>query len=116
MEKLRKEMHAFLSPGSGLPPLLIPQYSGINKEQRVHDRSKTAHRMPPVKCLLTMVYRPEAKRVVPYGPLVNPTPAMFSCIKWGIQQLSTNVHASPHTPALFLSPRDCGRSDTVQCT
>jgi len=49
MEKLTKEMHAFLSPGSSLPLLLIPEYSGINKEQRIHDRSKIAHRKPPVK-------------------------------------------------------------------
>ena len=41
-------------PRSGLPPLLIPEYSGINKEQRIHDRSKTAHRKPPVKCFLTI--------------------------------------------------------------
>ena len=53
MEKLTKEMHAVLSPGSGLPPLLIPEYLGINKEQSIHDRSKTAHRKPPVKCFLT---------------------------------------------------------------
>ena len=49
-----REMHAFLSPGSGLPLLLIPEYSGINKEQRIHDRSKTAHRKPPVNCFLTV--------------------------------------------------------------
>ena len=36
IEKLRKEMHGFLSFGKGLP-LLIPEYSGINKEQRIHD-------------------------------------------------------------------------------
>ena len=48
-----KEMPGFLSPGRGLPLLLIPEYSGINKEQRIPDRSKTAHRKPPVKCLLT---------------------------------------------------------------
>ena len=52
MEKLTKEMHVFLSPRSGLPLHLIPEYSGINKEQRIHDRSKTAHRKPPVKCFL----------------------------------------------------------------
>ena len=33
---------------------LIPEYSGINKEQRIPDRSKTAHRKPPVKCFLTI--------------------------------------------------------------
>ena len=54
MEKLTKEMHAFLSPpGSSLLLHLIPEYSGINKGQRIHDRSKTAHWKPPVKCFLT---------------------------------------------------------------
>ena len=33
IEKLTKEMPGFLSPGTGLPLLLIPEYSGINKEQ-----------------------------------------------------------------------------------
>ena len=46
-------MPGFLSPGKGLPLLLIPEYSGINKGQRVPDRSKTAHRKPLVKCFLT---------------------------------------------------------------
>ena len=55
IEKLMKEMPGFLSPGRGLPLLLIPEYSGINKEQRIPDRSKTAHRKPPVKCFLTVV-------------------------------------------------------------
>ena len=53
-EKLTKEMRGFLSPRRGLPLLLIPEYSGINKEQRIHDRSKTAHKNPPVKCFLTL--------------------------------------------------------------
>ena len=53
IEKLTKEMPGFLSPGRGLPLLLITEYSGINKEQRIPDRSKTAHRKPPVKCFLT---------------------------------------------------------------
>ena len=35
IEKLTKEMPGFLSPGKGLPLLLIPEYSGINKEQRI---------------------------------------------------------------------------------
>ena len=52
IEKLMKEMPGFLSLGRGLP-LLIPEYSGINKEQRIPDRSKTAHRKPLVKCFLT---------------------------------------------------------------
>ena len=54
IEKLTKEMPGFLSPpGRGLPLLLILEYSGINKEQRIPDRSKTAHRKPSVKCSLT---------------------------------------------------------------
>ena len=46
-------MPGFLSPGRGLPLLLIPEYSGVNKEQGIHDRSKTAHKKSPVKCFLT---------------------------------------------------------------
>ena len=46
-------MPGFLSPGKGMSLLLIPEYSGINKGQRVPDRSKTAHRNPLVKCFLT---------------------------------------------------------------
>ena len=53
IEKLMKEMPGFLSLGRGLPSLLIPEYSGINKEQRIPDRSKAAHGKPPVKCFLT---------------------------------------------------------------
>ena len=55
IEKLMKEMLGFLSPRRVLPLLLIPEYSGINKEQRIPDRSKTAHRKPPVKCFLTVI-------------------------------------------------------------
>ena len=36
-----------------MPLLLIPEYSGINKDQRIPDKWKTAHRKPPVKCFLT---------------------------------------------------------------
>ena len=54
IEKLMKEIPGFLSPGRGLPLLLIPEYSGINKELRIPDRSKTAHRKPSVKCFLTI--------------------------------------------------------------
>jgi len=54
IEKLMKEMPGFLSPRRDLPFLLFPEYSGINKEQRIPDRSKTAYRKPPVKCFLTM--------------------------------------------------------------
>ena len=48
-------MPRFLSPGKGVPLLLIPEYLGINKGQRVPDRSKTAHRKPLVKCFLTLI-------------------------------------------------------------
>ena len=41
------------APGAVCQLLLIPKYSGISKGQRIHDRSKTAHRKPPVKCFLT---------------------------------------------------------------
>ena len=58
IEKLMEEMPGFLSPRRGLPLLLIPEYSGINKEQRIPDRSKTAHRKPPVKCFLTVRFTP----------------------------------------------------------
>ena len=57
IEKLTKEMPGFLSPpGRGLPLLLILEYSGINKEQRIPDRSETAHRKPSVKCFLTVYH------------------------------------------------------------
>ena len=44
IENLMKNMPGFLSPGKGVPLLLIPEYSGIKKGQRIPDRSKTAHR------------------------------------------------------------------------
>ena len=37
IEKLTKEMPGFLSPGKGVPLLLIPEYSGINKDQKIPD-------------------------------------------------------------------------------
>ena len=49
-------MPGFLSPGKGMPLLLIPEYSGISEGQRVPDRSKAAHRKPLVKCFLTGYY------------------------------------------------------------
>ena len=53
-EKLTKEMPGFISLGKGVPLLLIPEYSGINKGQRFPERSITAHGKPPVKCFLTL--------------------------------------------------------------
>ena len=49
-----EQMPGFLSPGKGVP-LLIPEYSGINKGQRVPGRSKTARRKPLVKCFLIVI-------------------------------------------------------------
>ena len=46
-------MPGFLSPWKGVPLLLIPEFSGIIKGQRVPDRSETARRKPLVKCFLT---------------------------------------------------------------
>ena len=61
IEKLMKGMPGFLSPreclDSSVPGeacLSIPEYSGINKEQRIPERSKTVHRKPPGKCFLTI--------------------------------------------------------------
>ena len=63
IEKLMKEMPGFFSPRRGLPLLLILEYSGIDKEQRISDRSKTAHRKPPVKSFLTYrIYRHSTTR------------------------------------------------------
>ena len=73
IETLMKEMPGFLSPGRGLPLLLIPEYSGINKEQRIPDRSKTAHRKPPVKCFLTVLLPSwhEARQHLPPWPAIR---------------------------------------------
>ena len=47
-------MPGFLSTGKGVPLLLIPEYLGINKGQKVPGRFKTAHRKSLVKCFLTI--------------------------------------------------------------
>ena len=59
MEKLMKEIHAYipshdLSPGSSVP-LHSFLSSGTDKEQRAHERQNTAHRNPTVKHSLTGV-------------------------------------------------------------
>ena len=51
IETLKKEMPGFLSPWERLASPI--NSSGINKEQRIPDRSKTAHRKPLAKCFLT---------------------------------------------------------------
>ena len=38
---------------SAMRKACLSEYSGINKGQRVPDRSKTAHRKPLAKCFLT---------------------------------------------------------------
>ena len=43
-------MPGFLSPRQGMPLLLIPELI----RAKFPDRSKTAHRKPPVKCFLTI--------------------------------------------------------------
>ena len=48
--------NAWIPQPKAMPLLLIPEYSGMNKAQRVPDRSKTAHRRPLVKCFLTISY------------------------------------------------------------
>ena len=51
-------MHSLAPPQpcpSSLLLHLIPEYSGINQGQRIHDRSKTAYRKPPLKCFLTVI-------------------------------------------------------------
>ena len=42
MEKLTKEMHAVLSPESGLPLLLIPEYSGTEDSWQIQNSTQEA--------------------------------------------------------------------------
>ena len=56
IEKLPQGNAWISSPQKAMPLLLIPEYSGINKDQRTPDRSKTAHRKPPIKCFLTLTH------------------------------------------------------------
>ena len=76
-------MPGFLSPRKGLPLLLTPEYSGINKGQRVPDRSKTAHRKPLVKCFLTLEFTQThlhwvGDAIQPFHPLSSPSPPAFN--------------------------------------
>ena len=109
METLMKEMPGFLSPGRGLPLLLIPEYSGINKEQRIPDRSKTAHRKPPVKCFLFYYI---CKKVLDQMSLVS--------IKW--KKVKVKVKSCPTLrpcelkPTRLLRPWDSsGKNTGVGC-
>ena len=71
-------MPGFLSPGKGVPLLLIPEYSGINKGQRVPDRSKTAHRKPLVKCFLTIINSWSSLKLMPIES-VMPSSHLILC-------------------------------------
>ena len=75
------------APGAVCQHLLIPEYSGINKGQRIHDRSKTAHRKPPTKCFLTVSYSPR-----------------------GLKESSTTEPVSTHEPVIIHL------SKLVECT
>ena len=75
IEKLTKDMPGFLSSGKGMPLFLISEYSGINKDQRIPDRSKTAHRKPPVGCFLILS-------------------CMACCILWILSPLSVTLFAN----------------------
>ena len=71
-------MPGFLSPWKGVPLLLIPEYSGINKGQRVPDRSKTAHRKPLVKCFLTITNSWSSLKLMPIES-VMPSSHLILC-------------------------------------
>ena len=95
-----------------MPLLLIPEYSGINKEQRIPDRSKTAHRKPPVKCILTS---PQATLLTGLGP--RPSSSLSWPLPWGCStekaptggpfcNPSSRMGAAPHSGATAVSRLD----------
>ena len=88
-------MPGFLSPRRVLPLLLIPEYSGINKEQRIPDRSKTAHRKPPVKCFLTIQTHVHwvDDAIQPSHPLSFPSPlsSIFPSIRVFSKELVLHI-------------------------
>ena len=95
-----------------MPLLLIPEYSGINKEQRIPDRSKTAHRKPPVKCILTS---PQATLLTGLGP--RPSSSLSWPLPWGCStekappggpccNPSSRMGAAPHSGATAVSWQD----------
>ena len=94
-----------------MPLLLIPEYSGINKEQRIPDRSKTAHRKPPVKCILTS---PQATLLTGLGP--RPSSSLSWPLPWGCStekaptggpccNPSSRMGAAPHSGQLLFHSR-----------
>ena len=85
-------MPGFLSPGKGVPLLLMPEYSGINKGQRVPDRSKTAHRKPLVKCSLTMPIEP----VMPSSHLILCRPLLL------LPPIPPSIRVFPNESALCI--------------
>ena len=86
-------MPGFLSPGKG-ELLLIPEYSGINKGQRVPDRSKTAHRKPFVKCFLTPCHKVMRIFIILWKKLIQPCPHGPT--------LCGGYEVEPHKPLIFL--------------
>ena len=101
IEKLMKDMPGFLStPRRGLPLFLIPEYSGTNKEQRIPDRSKTAHWKPPVKCFLILGQLEQLRKVIhDITPFVQKERIPFS--------LGTTVH--PYSPGDLVWVKDGNR-------
>ena len=103
-------MPGFLSPGKGVPLLLIPEYSGINKGQRVPGRSKTAHWKPLVKCFLTREKSVWSEISMP-GGLQNLAPGRprvhlyrpHHCAGQGLGFLPSNKITRVKTLELFFS-------------
>ena len=98
IEMLMKEMPGFLSPRRGLPLLLIPEYSGINKKQRIPDRSKTAHRKPPVKCFLK---KDNAKECSKYHTI--------ALKKQSSRKTSTSASFTMPKPSIVWITINCGK-------
>ena len=86
-------MPGSLSPGRGLPLLLIPKYSRINNEQRIPDRSKTAHMKPSVICFLTTHLEPDI---------------LVCKVKWALGSITTNKASGGDgiQAVLFQIPKD----------
>jgi len=103
IEKLMKEMPGFFSPQERLA--LIQELM----EQRIPDRSKTAHRKPPVKCILTS---PQATLLIGLGP--RPNSSLSWPLPWGCStekaptggpfcNPTSRMWADPHSGATAVS-------------
>ena len=91
-------------PRKSVPLLLIPEYSGINKGQRVPDRSKTAHRKPLVKRFLTPmdigVWWATVQGVTTSGACIHPKIRMYRNKIWTCFELKKYLNSL--TPESFL--------------